>query len=86
MNWKWFILGIYGLIGFCRFLWAIRRKAKLTENVWAQHTIQNLSGIALFVTVLFETFLWPVELGIGFYLVIRERRKRRLAHQRERTR
>lgn len=77
MNWKWFALGIYGLIGFCRFVWALRRKSSWDKNISAQVTIKNLSGIPLLVTILFETFFWPVELLIGFYLIWKARRKRR---------
>ena len=81
MNWTWFALGIYGLIGISRFAWAMRRKATWDKNIWAQETIRNLSPVALLVTVLFEVFLWPVELAICFYLISMEKRKKRLGRR-----
>ena len=77
MNWNWAALGVYGLIGISRFAWAMRRKATWDANTQAQETIRNLSGIALLETVLFETFLWPVEMGICFYLLRREKLERK---------
>lgn len=77
MNWTWFVLGVYGLIGISRFAWAMWRKATWDKNIWAQETIRNLHPIALFVTVLFEVFLWPVEIAICFYVLSNERRKKK---------
>lgn len=77
MNWTWCVIGVYGLIGISRFAWAMNRKATWRKNAQAQETILNLSGVALLVTLLFETFLWPVELAICFYLILKEKRSNR---------
>jgi hypothetical protein len=69
MNLTWLVLGLYGLLGAVRFIWAMSRKASLRENQEAQSRIRSFSKPTLFIVCLFEVFLWPVELAIGAYIV-----------------
>lgn len=73
MNWTMFALGVYGLVGISRFAWAMNRKATWKRNQEAQEVVRNLRGVALVVVILFEIFLWPVELAICFYLLMKDR-------------
>lgn len=75
MNWNWFAIGVYGLIGISRFAWAMGRKATWRKNQEAQEVVRNLHGVALVVVILWETFFWPVELAICFYVLLKGRSK-----------
>lgn len=68
--WTVLALGIYGLIGAGRFAWAMHRKAQHPMNQQSQDDIRSFSPPVFFVVLLFEIFLWPVELAISAYVLL----------------
>ena len=71
--WVTVLFGGYSLIGTWRFVWAMHRKAKHPINQNSQRLIKSFSPPVFFIVLLFEIFLWPVELAIAAYMLLRKK-------------
>ena len=69
----WIALAVWCLIGLLRFKWAMVRQSKWKENQEAQRVVKEMSPRVMLFVVLFEMFLWPVELLLALSFWLRKR-------------